>query len=224
MVSSIASANASALSALQKLLSEADVDADAVVSESELVTALSGDSSAAAQLVTEADTDGDGAIALSEFASFAEKFSSATGLALLSAQEDNTALVSAFTAMDSGGDAKLDADEITAAVTPATTTEETTAEETATEETASDTTSSTMTTTSDTSVIDDLLASVDATGDGVYNKSDVAKLFLDADQDAARKRAAAESSDTTLLTAAYDPLDTDKDGVVSTEEKAIYSS
>lgn len=221
MVSSIASANASALSALQKLLSEADVDADAVVSESELVTALSGDSSAATQLVTEADTDGDGAIALSEFASFAEKFSSATGLALLSAQEDNTALVSAFTAMDSSGDAKLDADEITAAVTPTTTTEETTTEEMVSDDTTSATTT---TTTSDTSVIDDLLASVDATGDGVYNKSDVAKLFLDADQDAARKRAAAESSDTTLLTAAYDPLDTDKDGVVSTEEKAIYSS
>lgn len=223
MVSSVSSVDTSSLTALQKLLAEADANADSVISESELKTALSSDSSAAAALVSEADGDGDGAVSLSEFATFAEKFATDTGMALLSAQEGSSALTSLFTELDSDGSATLTADEVRTLLTASTDeTEETTTEETTTEET---TTTSTETATgiSITTDVEELLSSVDATGDGVYDKTDTAKLFLDAEQAAAKKRAEQDSdADTKLFTAATSALDTDKDGIVSDAEKEIY--
>lgn len=225
MVSSVSSVDTSSLTALQKLLAEADTNADSVISESELKTALSSDGSAAAALVSEADGDGDGAVSLSEFASFAEKFATDTGMALLSAQEGSSALTSLFTELDSDGSATLTADEVSALLTASTEEEESaTTDETTTEETTTTTSTETATGISITTDVEELLSSVDATGDGVYDKTDTAKLFLDAEQAAAKKRAEQDSdADTKLFTAATSALDTDKDGIVSDEEKTVYS-
>lgn len=219
MVSSITSAtDTTALTMLQKMLAEADKNADGVVDEGELTSALTSGTDAAATAATviaEVDSDGSGTVTLSEFSSFVEKFAADTGMALLSAQEESSALTSLFTGLDTDGDAQLSASEIAAGLTAATAAEETTTEETTETETAAATTA--VTTEAATATAETLIASVDVNGDGTFNKNDVASLFLKASQIMDEKTSASDAD--SLLTATYDRRDTDKDGTVTAAEE-----
>jgi len=188
MVTSVSSMSSS-LTTLQSLLKSADTNANGVVSAEELSTTLTANGDAAAELVSAADSDGDGTMSLSEFSTFAEKFSTETGLALLSAQEAASSLTSAFTDWDADGSGAVTATEITTAVSEATAAAETTSESSETDEETSDEdsdiayTDATGTTYTE-DEINDIIATVDENGDGVYDKSDVTSALLDAMEDA----------------------------------------
>lgn len=192
MVADVTSTTDTSLSAtLVGLLKQADTNGDGIVSKSELETAMGSDNSLASQVVSAADTDGDGAMSATEFASFADKFSTQTGMTLLAAQESAASVASLYADLDTDGSGSLTATEISTAIGATDAGSDTTATEDGTSEetTSADTTASDTTTTSTYAgwTVDDLLKTVDATGDGVYNKDDEAKRVLDADDYAQRK-------------------------------------
>lgn len=189
MVSSISSTSASGWSEIQRILYNSDTNGDGTVSKTELTTALTSNSDAATQLVSEADSDGDGAVSLSEFSTFSDMFSTATGLALISAQDVSSSQAAVFTSMDTDGDGLVTASEMTDSLTAAssdTSSSETTTETTTTSSSDDDTDSSDIAYTDATGTaytkeeIASIIDSVDANGDGKFDKNDVAAMLVDA--------------------------------------------
>lgn len=214
MSTTVTSTDSSSWTSLQTLIAAADSNGDGTVSESELVSAVSDDSSnVAAAIVTAADSDGDGAVSLMEFSNFADTFSATTGMALLSAQEQSSAVVSLFTGMDADGSATLDSDELAAGLTAST---DSTDESEETAETTEDTSTSTSTDSEETTVSEDVQALIDAidtNGDGVFDKTDTALRVLQAAGDAE-----ATDDDDDLTSSLVTTLDSNGDGSLSEEE------
>jgi len=187
MVSSVSSTDSSAWTTLQKQLAAADTDKDGVISKDELVSALASSSETVSELVSDADADEDGAVSLSEFISFADRFSSTTGLALLATQENDAALTSLFSTIDTDGSASLSSSELRSASTVLrdveSYAEQIAALAEAITKSAAASTSASATTTGYTipNDVQRLLDDIDRNSDGTFDKKDIVRMLLEAD-------------------------------------------
>lgn len=186
MVSSVSSTDSSAWTTLQKQLAAADTDKDGVISKDELVSALASSSGTVSELVSDADADEDGAVSLSEFISFADRFSSTTGLALLATQENDAALTSLFSTIDTDGSASLSSSELRSASTVLKNVESYAEQiaalaEAITKSAAASTSASATTGYTIPSDVQKLLDDIDRNSDGTFDKKDIVRMLLEAD-------------------------------------------
>lgn len=182
----------------------------------------------AEQLFTSVDTDGSGAISKSEFSSFASRFSSDTGTSLLSAQEDSSDDL--FTSLDGDGDGALSEAEMSAMQPPPPPPEGDMAEQMFNSLdsdgdgsiTESELSSALSQAGSDTDA-SSLLSELDADGNGSIDESELASAIQPPpppEESASSTTTASASSSSSGSSQSYDPLDTNKDGTVSAEERA----
>lgn len=229
MISSLGSSNSAAT--LQKFFSKADADSNSSLSKDELLGALGGTSaasdsgklsSAADGLIGSLDSDGNGSLSTTEFSSFASQFDYGSGSALLAAQEQASAMQQRFaqnlySSLDSDSSGGIGADELTSVLTSA-------------GQSSTDAAS--------------LFSSLDSDEDGSISQDELSSALKQADANRpppppppandtgmAGGTASASDSGSTSSTsssgsassstaaAGYDPLDTDKDGYVSEQER-----
>lgn len=180
----------------------------------------------AEQLFTSVDTDGSGSISKSEFSSFASRFSSDTGTSLLSAQEDSSDDL--FTSLDGDGDGALSEAEMSAMQPPPPPPEGDMAEQMFNSLdsdgdgsiTESELSSALSQAGSDTDA-SSLLSELDADGNGSIDESELASAIQPPPEESASSTTTASaSSSSSGSSQSYDPLDTNKDGTVSAEERA----
>ncbi|PGH52806.1 hypothetical protein CRT60_22955 [Azospirillum palustre] len=128
MISSLGSSNSAAT--LQKFFSKADADSDSALSKDELLGALGGTSAASDSgklssavdgLIGSLDSDSNGSLSTTEFSSFASQFDYGSGSALLAAQEQASAMQQQFaqtlySSLDSDEDGSISQDELSSAL------------------------------------------------------------------------------------------------------------
>lgn len=227
MISSLGSSNSAAT--LQKFFSKADANSDSSLSKDELLGALGGTSaasdgrklsSAVDGLIGSLDSDGNGSLSTTEFSSFASQFDYGSGSALLVAQEQASAMQQRFaqnlySSLDSDSSGGIGADELTSVLTSA-------------GQSSTDAAS--------------LFSSLDSDEDGSISQDELSSALKQADanrpppppaNDTGMAGGTASASDSgstsstsssgsassSTATAGYDPLDTDKDGYVSEQER-----
>lgn len=233
MISSLGSSSSAAT--LQKFFSKADANSDSSLSKDELLSALGGTSaasdsdklsSAVDSLVGSLDSDKSGSLSSTEFSSFSSQFDYGSGSALLAAQEQASAMQQQFaqnlySSLDSDSSGGISADELTSALTSA-------------GQSSTDASSlfSSLDSDEDGSISGDELSSALKEADAnrpppppppPANDSGTASASEStSDSSSASATSSASSSGSTASaggTTSYDPLDTNKDGYVSEQER-----
>ncbi|KAA0576016.1 EF-hand domain-containing protein [Azospirillum sp. Sh1] len=233
MISSLGSSSSAAT--LQKFFSKADANSDSSLSKDELLGALGGTSaasdsdtlsSAVDSLVGSLDSDKNGSLSATEFSSFSSQFDYGSGSALLAAQEQASAMQQQFaqnlySSLDSDSSGGISADELTSALTSA-------------GQSSTDASSlfSSLDSDEDGSVSEDELSSALKQADAnrppppppPANDSGTASASestSDSSSGASATSSASSSGSTASAggTTSYDPLDTNKDGYVSEQER-----
>lgn len=228
MISSLGSSNSAAT--LQKFFSKADADSDSSLSKDELLGALGGTSAASDSgklssavdgLIGSLDSDSNGSLSTTEFSSFASQFDYGSGSALLAAQEQASAMQQQFaqtlySSLDSDSSGGISTNELTSVLTSA-------------GQSSTDAAS--------------LFSSLDSDEDGSISQDELSSALKQADanrpppppppandtgtsdvSDSGSTSSTASSSSASSSSAAggttgYDPLDTNKDGYVSEQER-----
>lgn len=228
MISSLGSSNSAAT--LQKFFSKADANSDSSLSKDELLGALGGTSAASDSgklssavdgLIGSLDSDSNGSLSTTEFSSFASQFDYGSGSALLAAQEQASAMQQQFaqnlySSLDSDSSGGISADELTSVLTSA-------------GQSGTDAAS--------------LFSSLDSDEDGSISQDELSSALKQANANrpppppandtgtsgasdsGSTSSSLATSSSTSSSSAAaggttgYDPLDTNKDGYVSEQER-----
>lgn len=236
MISSLGSSNSAAT--LQKFFSKADADSDSSLSKDELLGALGGTSAASDSgklssavdgLIGSLDSDSNGSLSTTEFSSFASQFDYGSGSALLAAQEQASAMQQQFaqnlySSLDSDSSGGISTDELTSVLTSA-------------GQSSTDAASlfSSLDSDEDGSISQDELSSAlkqadanrppppPANDTGTSGASDSGSTSSTASSSSAASSSAASSSAASSSaaggTTGYDPLDTNKDGYVSEQER-----
>lgn len=235
MISSLGSSNSAAT--LQKFFSKADADSDSSLSKDELLGALGGTSAASDSgklssavdgLIGSLDSDSNGSLSTTEFSSFASQFDYGSGSALLAAQEQASAMQQQFaqnlySSLDSDSSGGISTDELTSVLTSA-------------GQSSTDAASlfSSLDSDEDGSISQDELSSALKQADAnrpppppPANDAGMAGGTASAsDSGSTSSTSSASSSGTASSSAAaaggttsYDPLDTNKDGYVSEQER-----
>ncbi|WP_376957638.1 EF-hand domain-containing protein [Azospirillum sp. A26] len=233
MISSLGSSNSTAT--LQKFFSKADADSDSSLSKDELLGALGGTSAASDSgklssavdgLIGSLDSDSNGSLSTTEFSSFASQFDYGSGSALLAAQEQASAMQQQFaqnlySSLDSDSSGGISTDELTSVLTSA-------------GQSSTDAASlfSSLDSDEDWSISQDELSSAlkqtdanrppppppPANDTGPSVASDSGSTSSIPSSSSASSSSAASSS-AAGGTTGYDPLDTNKDGYVSEQER-----
>ena len=229
MISSLGSSSTTAT--LQKFFSKADANSDSSLSKDELLSALEGTSvssdsdklsSAVDSLVGSLDSDKNGSLSSTEFSSFSSQFDYGSGSALLAAQEQASAMQQQFaqnlySSLDSDSSGGISSDELTSVLTSA-------------GQSSTDAAS--------------LFSSLDSDEDGSISQDELSSALKEADanrppppppppaNDTGTASASDSGTDSTSSTSStsssssssagttsYDPLDTNKDGYVSEQER-----
>ncbi|SMF84159.1 Ca2+-binding protein, EF-hand superfamily [Azospirillum oryzae] len=220
MISSLGSSSSAAT--LQKFFSKADANSDSSLSKDELLGALGGTSAASDSdtlssavdgLIGSLDSDKSGSLSATEFSSFSSRFDHGSGSALLAAQEQASAMQQQFaqnlySSLDSDSSGGISTDELTSALTSA-------------GQSSTDASS--------------LFGSLDSDEDGSISEDELSSALKEADANRppppppppANDSDTASASDSTSDsgtasaggTTSYDPLDTNKDGYVSEQER-----
>lgn len=236
MISSLGSSSSAAT--LQKFFSKADANSDSSLSKDELLGALGGTSaasdsdtlsSAVDSLVGSLDSDKSGSLSATEFSSFSSQFDYGSGSALLAAQEQASAMQQQFaqnlySSLDSDSSGGISADELTSALTSA-------------GQSSTDASSlfSSLDSDEDGSISKDELSSAlkeananrpppppPANDSGTASAQDRTSGSTSGSSSASATSSASSSSSGTASaggTTSYDPLDTNKDGYVSEQER-----
>lgn len=234
MISSLGSSNSAAT--LQKFFSKADANSDSSLSKDELLGALGGTSAASDSgklssavdgLIGSLDSDSNGSLSTTEFSSFASQFDYGSGSALLAAQEQASAMQQQFaqnlySSLDSDSSGGISTDELTSVLTSA-------------GQSSTDAASlfSSLDSDEDGSISQDELSSALKQADANHpppspppaNDTGMAGGTASASDSGSTSSSSASSSSTTSSSAAaggttgYDPLDTNKDGYVSEQER-----
>ncbi|WP_377808442.1 EF-hand domain-containing protein [Azospirillum sp. A29] len=238
MISSLGSSNSAAT--LQKFFSKADADSDSSLSKDELLGALGGTSaafdsgklsSAVDGLIGSLDSDSNGSLSTTEFSSFASQFDYGSGSTLLAAQEQASAMQQQFaqnlySSLDSDSSGGISTDELTSVLTSA-------------GQSSTDAASlfSSLDSDEDGSISQDELSSAlkqaaanrppppppPANDTGTSGASDSGSTSSTVSSSSASSSSAASSSASSSSaaggTTGYDPLDTNKDGYVSEQER-----
>jgi Ca2+-binding EF-hand superfamily protein len=215
---------------LQSLFKKADTDGDAALSRDELISSFAqmtgGDSDASSsmadQLLSDLDSDAGGSLSGTEFGALAGRFGGGGSQALLSAQEEsgrfNKMASDLMSQLDEDGDGAMSSDELSSALTG---TEVFTDEQ-----------------------ISSAFSDMDADGDGAVSETEMAEALAagappppppgppPAEGAAESRSSDSSQTTTTSQTAAtsssgeasssdeeYDDLDTNRDGVVSYQER-----
>lgn len=236
MISSLGSSNSTAT--LQKFFSKADANSDSSLSKDELLGALGGTSAASDSgklssavdgLIGSLDSDNNGSLSTTEFSSFASQFDYGSGSALLAAQEQASAMQQQFaqnlySSLDSDSSGGISADELTSALTSA-------------GQSSTDASSlfSSLDSDEDGSISQDELSSALKEADanrpppppppaidagmagGTASASDSGSTS--STSSASSSGTASSSASAAGSTTSYDPLDTNKDGYVSEQER-----
>lgn len=220
MISSLGSSSSAAT--LQKFFSKADANSDSSLSKDELLGALGGTSAASDSgklssavdgLIGSLDSDKSGSLSATEFSSFSSQFDYGSGSALLAAQERASAMQQQFaqnlySSLDSDSSGGISADELTSALTSA-------------GQSSTDASS--------------LFSSLDSDEDGSISEDELTSALKQADanrppppppppaNDSGTSATSSASSSGSSVSAggttSYDPLDTNKDGYVSEQER-----
>lgn len=232
MISSLGSSSSAAT--LQKFFSKADANSDSSLSKDELLSALGGSSAASDSeklssavdgLIGSLDSDKNGSLSATEFSSFSSQFDYGSGSTLLAAQEQASAMQQQFaqnlySSLDSDSSGGISADELTSALTSA-------------GQSSTDASSlfSSLDSDEDGSISEDELSSALKEADAnrppppppPANDSGTASASEStSDSSSASASSSASSSGSTASsggTTSYDPLDTNKDGYVSEQER-----
>ena len=235
MISSLGSSSSAAT--LQKFFSKADANSDSSLSKDELLSALGGTSvasdsdtlsSAVDSLVGSLDSDKSGSLSATEFSSFSSQFDYGSGSALLAAQEQASAMQQQFaqnlySSLDSDNSGGISTDELTSALTSA-------------GQSSTDASSlfSSLDSDEDGSISEDELSSALKEADAnrpppppppPANDSGTASSSESTSDSSSGASATSSSSSSSSGTASaggttsYDPLDTNKDGYVSEQER-----
>jgi len=232
MISSLGSSNSAAT--LQKFFSKADTDSDSSLSKDELLGALGGTSAASDSgklpsavdgLIGSLDSDSNGSLSTTEFSSFASQFDYGSGSALLAAQEQAGAMQQQFaqnlySSLDSDSSGGIGADELTSVLTSA-------------GQSGTDAASlfSSLDSDEDGSISQDELSSAlkqadanqppppPANDTGTSGTWDIASTSSATSSGSTSSTSASSSSAAAGGTTSYDPLDTNKDGYVSEQER-----
>jgi Ca2+-binding EF-hand superfamily protein len=214
---------------LQSLFKKADTDGDAALSRDELISSFAqmtgGDSDASSsmadQLLSDLDSDAGGSLSGTEFGALAGRFGGGGSQALLSAQEEsgqfNKMASDLMSQLDEDGDGAMSSDELSSALTG---TEVFTDEQ-----------------------ISSAFSDMDADGDGAVSETEMAEAIAagappppqgpppaegaaesrssDSGQttNASQTAAASSSGEASSSGDEYDDLDTNRDGVVSYQER-----
>ncbi|WP_395459000.1 EF-hand domain-containing protein [Azospirillum melinis] len=237
MISSLGSSNSTAT--LQKFFSKADANSDSSLSKDELLGALGGTSAASDSgklssavdgLIGSLDSDSNGSLSTTEFSSFASQFDYGSGSALLAAQEQASAMQQQFaqnlySSLDSDSSGGISTDELTSVLTSA-----------GQSNTDAASLFSSLDSDEDGSISQDELSSAlkqadanrpppppPANDTGTSGASDSGSTSSTASSSSASSSSAASSSASSSSaaggTTGYDPLDTNKDGYVSEQER-----
>lgn len=220
MISSLGSSSSAAT--LQKFFSKADANSDSSLSKDELLGALGGTSAASDSgklssavdgLIGSLDSDKSGSLSATEFSSFSSQFDYGSGSVLLAAQERASAMQQQFaqnlySSLDSDSSGGISADELTSALTSA-------------GQSSTDASS--------------LFSSLDSDEDGSISEDELTSALKQADanrppppppppaNDSGTSATSSASSSGSSVSAggttSYDPLDTNKDGYVSEQER-----
>ncbi|CAO3353166.1 EF-hand domain-containing protein [Azospirillum melinis] len=234
MISSLGSSNSAAT--LQKFFSKADANSDSSLSKDELLGALGGTSAASDSgklssavdgLMGSLDSDSNGSLSTTEFSSFASQFDYGSGSALLAAQEQASAMQQQFaqnlySSLDSDSSGGISTDELTSVLTSA-------------GQSSTDAASlfSSLDSDEDGSISQDELSSalkqadanrqppppLPANDTGTSGASDSGSTSSTPSSSSASSSSASSSSAAAGGTTGYDPLDTNKDGYVSEQER-----
>jgi Ca2+-binding EF-hand superfamily protein len=231
MISSLGSSSSAAT--LQKFFSKADANSDSSLSKDELLGALGGTSAASDSdklssavdgLIGSLDSDGNGSLSATEFSSFSSQFDYGSGSALLAAQEQASAMQQQFaqnlySSLDSDSSGGISTDELTSALTSA-----------GRSSTDASSLFSSLDSDEDGSISEDELSSAlkqadanrppppPANDSGTASASDSSTSSTSSSSSSS---SASSSSGTASAggTTSYDPLDTNKDGYVSEQER-----
>lgn len=220
MISSLGSYGGSNVAQMrQKLFAKADTNGDSSLSKDELLASLksmSGDGNAdkdasalVDKLFSDMDSDSSGSISQSEFSSFKPKFAANTASTLLSAQQQSQQRPTAdqmLAETDSNGDGTITKDELSALI------------------------SSRSQDGQGGPSVDEMFSTMDENGDGSVSKEELSSFASKAPSgpppgpppggaQGPQGAGGASASSQTSSSSSTDPLDTNKDGVVSLAER-----